>query len=597
MTNIQKALLIVLMVANLAGAFHVFPFSSLFNPEPIYNGEYLFHYYTMYEAKKCFEVGHHFWGYDPYFSAGYPCNIYSNLDNKLLGVLSVLSSDAFLPIYFKLLILFSFIISPFLLYAAALNFGLAQNESLCAYAISIFIWNAGRYPYIKIIGGPWAFTFSCFFSVYFISIIYRYYIRSNLRNYLMLIMMGVLLPLTHVLSMMIVAVPAVAAYLFNFKKGILSQISVILASFIVLISNSFWLIPFFKYVHYKGYTIIPHYITGLGAFWSDMFCGVAANSGIILFIFFIVGLRIYWQKGEYFKLLIFTSLSIWTLYLGYYGEFNKLLIETEPRRFAFAAMLSFVIPAATSFTEYLPIFYNKIKGNMPAKISILLFLIILLWPAVQKQIVRTPLMTKYPDQFYEFSEYLRNNTDKDARILTYLGPGTLPISTKYDEVTYYEMMLPIISHRELISSSVCFFMVKNGFLLNDVFNLGLSKDYSYYFDLFNIGYIATIGYEPKDIYKSVKTKLIKTIKPFSLYRVEREHDFFLKGSGKVESDFNLIKVTGASRGSIVLKYHWFENLRAKPELKIEKYQIAGDPVGFIKVYNGSVMDFVLYCTY
>ena len=76
-----------------------------------------------------------------------------------------------------------------------------------------------------------------------------------------------------------------------------------------------------------------------------------------------------------------------------------------------------------------------------------------------------------------------------------------------------------------------------------------------------------------------------------------EPDFFIKGSGTITSKLNKIKIKNASQGEVVIKYHWLETLSALPAVPMERYEIEGSPIGFIKIINDKIQDIDIYNTY
>jgi len=74
-------------------------------------------------------------------------------------------------------------------------------------------------------------------------------------------------------------------------------------------------------------------------------------------------------------------------------------------------------------------------------------------------------------------------------------------------------------------------------------------------------------------------------------------DYFFEGSGRVVADLNRISVSNASRGRIVLKYHWLESLKTDPELPLRRFDIIDSPVGFIEVENGDIGSFDIVNSY
>ena len=125
---------------------------------------------------------------------------------------------------------------------------------------------------------------------------------------------------------------------------------------------------------------------------------------------------------------------------------------------------------------------------------------------------------------------------------------------------------------------------------------------SKYADLFNVKWIISTDKKVSKIFDTF-TPTVKKVEEipgrttFSIYEIDRKPDYFLVGSGKLTSELNKITIQNAGSNETVIKYHWLETLAVKPELPLEKYEIDKSPIGFIKVDNGDIRDFVIYNTY
>ena len=55
----------------------------------------------------------------------------------------------------------------------------------------------------------------------------------------------------------------------------------------------------------------------------------------------------------------------------------------------------------------------------------------------------------------------------------------------------------------------------------------------------------------------------------------------------MKADYGILKVSNvkSENGAVILKYHWPGVYRVKPDVRMEPYMTAGDPVGFIKAIN------------
>jgi len=83
-------------------------------------------------------------------------------------------------------------------------------------------------------------------------------------------------------------------------------------------------------------------------------------------------------------------------------------------------------------------------------------------------------------------------------------------------------------------------------------------------------------------------KLVRTEGPFRIYEACKEPSFFLRGEGRiVQQRLNSIEVDSArgdpETGDLVLRFHWAETLACRPDCSIEREDIHGARVGFIRV--------------
>lgn len=595
----EKIVLVLLFIVHIAWVFHVFPPQNILNPEPIYNVDYPFHYYNAVAAREMFHASGRLYGYDPFFWAGYPCNVYSDVDIKWVELLLIFAPKAIFPVMFKLIVFASFLLAPVFMYLAGRNFGLLESESLAAFALSIFIWNAGRYTYLKLINGMFSYIFSCFVCIYFLSALYRYLKRPNMKDYFAFAAAAALMPLIHILSVIVVAVPSFVAYIASFRMKILFHASLLFAALLTLFVNLFWIYPFVKFGHYKILFGMPQ-PAGIGRFFGDLFIGVEANLGIILLLFGAYGILLYARRREMLKAVIFISVFLWTFLLAYFGSYSKALLETEPYRFHFMMQLSLIVPASSAICELMPSFYSRIRRNAFATILLAIFLICLFYPVVNKQMMRAYLHTSVPRDYYALSDYVSKNIGRDSRVI-FLPYRMIITDDERQDESFWFWLLPALTGREFIPELTDFHPVKNILLPRRMFNGGLTnkhpRELLSYLDILNVGYIISWGEDPEKYLKYAFISKADRVGRFNIFKVNRPHNFFLKGHGSVVSGYNKLVVKGAGRGPVVLKYHWLDTLRTDPPFKISAYPIKGDEVGYIEVDNKNVTDFVIYNSY
>jgi len=599
MPSRKKMVFAVLLIVHILWVFHVLAPQNIFNPEPIYNVDYPFHYYNAVAAREIFHVSGRTWGYDPFLWAGYPCNVYSDVDNKWVELLLIFAPKAIFAVMFKLIVFASFLLPPVFMYLAAGNFGLLEEESLISFALSIFTWNAGRYTYLKLINGMFSYILSCFICVYFLSVLYKYLKGPNLKDYFAFAATAALMPLIHILSVVVVVIPSFVAYIASFRKKLLFHASVILAALLVVIVNFFWLYPFLRFGHYKV-LLCTDQPSGIGRFFGDLFIGVEANLGIILLVFGAYGILLYARRRETLKAVIFISGFLWTFLLAYFGAYSNTTLETEPYRFHFMMQLFLIIPASSAMYKLIPPFYSRVRRNAFATALLAVFLVSLFYPVVHKQMRRAFLHTSLPGDYYALSDYISKNTGRDSRIIILPYRMIITNDERQDE-SFWFWMLPALTGREIIPELTDFHPLKHLSLFRRMYNGGLTnkspRELLDYLDILNVGYIVYWGEDPESYLKYGFISRMDTVGRFNIFRVKRPHSFFLKGHGSVISGYNKLIVKGAGKGPVVLKYHWLETLRTDPPLKISEYPFKGDEIGYIKVENGNVPDFTIYNSY
>jgi len=125
------------------------------------------------------------------------------------------------------------------------------------------------------------------------------------------------------------------------------------------------------------------------------------------------------------------------------------------------------------------------------------------------------------------------------------------------------------------------------------------QEFKRYLDFYNILWIVALTDESKSYLNTLEPYIfkVKEIEEISIFGIKRKPSFFIKGSGHINADYNEIRVTGASQGEIIIKYHWVPSLRTNPPLPIEPYRTELDPIGFIKVKNGDITSFTIYLSY
>jgi hypothetical protein len=109
------------------------------------------------------------------------------------------------------------------------------------------------------------------------------------------------------------------------------------------------------------------------------------------------------------------------------------------------------------------------------------------------------------------------------------------------------------------------------------------------FNLYNVKWIVCWSDESKKVFSQFPGYLLKLeeIDKFTLYQVNREPSFFIKGKGLVKSDYNRLELSHIvpQDSEVIINYHWMKYFKTNPPRKLERVFVGDDPVGFIRIVD------------
>jgi hypothetical protein len=115
-----------------------------------------------------------------------------------------------------------------------------------------------------------------------------------------------------------------------------------------------------------------------------------------------------------------------------------------------------------------------------------------------------------------------------------------------------------------------------------------------YLDTYNVGWV--IAFTPESVETFQRAPWLRPVARVGRHRIFESADpatAFLKGAGSVRVEYGAMHVTNASRGELVLKYHWAPFLTTDPPQEIAPHVVLDDPVPFIRLPANPVSDFVI----
>jgi len=118
-----------------------------------------------------------------------------------------------------------------------------------------------------------------------------------------------------------------------------------------------------------------------------------------------------------------------------------------------------------------------------------------------------------------------------------------------------------------------------------------------YFERYAVGFVIVTG--DFGILDQRRDLLVpaRVVGGHRIYRTHAEPSFFARGQGRIaRQDLNLVEVADAQGEDMIVRFHWMETLRCRPNCALERSAVGGDRVGFIRVQKPPLR-FQIYNSY
>jgi hypothetical protein len=114
-----------------------------------------------------------------------------------------------------------------------------------------------------------------------------------------------------------------------------------------------------------------------------------------------------------------------------------------------------------------------------------------------------------------------------------------------------------------------------------------------YLEQYNVKWVVVSSPVPELESRTDLLKLESNVYGTRFYRTRVPSSYFVGGGrGEVTASLDRIEVRGSRGGDLVLRYHYLETLRCRPDCSVYRAEALGDRVGFIGV-RGAPRDFVI----
>ncbi|MFO8058752.1 MAG: hypothetical protein R6V10_15805 [bacterium] len=577
---------------------------DLVNKKPVLNVDFCSQYYWAYAAREFYEADSKLWGYDPYFMAGYPLDFVFN-SALPVQLTAVMAEDANLARLIKVCFVASILLVPLTLYFGLSQFGIGRGPALAAAALGLAYFWAGENSFLAHMGMI-SGAFLLHFFLVPAGLLMRFLHERANRPFSFLIFAVPIAFTIHKTAFVLVLPLAVIWVLFYSRKLSGRELFMIAGVFVLAaIFNLHWLYPFFKYLHLKVEDPGTTFFQSQGAL--QALKDLAAIPGfhpyfgtplvrLVILITGIIGfVRLARQEHG-----MMPPLVIGIVFLGiisYFGSYVETLKHLQPYRYV-TAYFYLWLPAAGIGLKVLYDRAAVFKGGEiggPLIFAGGLILILALLPSFIGFSRVAPLTTEMDKPSQEVVSWVKNNTDPGARLLI---EDINEWDTQPGEKALYGgarlvHLLPLLVQRQLVGGPLPNAFIKHhyaGFHDGEFLNEPVKDMTDRVLDRamrdYNIGWVVAWTQESRERFADYEpTVLEKSIDPFDCFRIDREHSYFLQGSGKVKAEFNRIHLSELQpeSGKVKLSYHFANGLHTEPDSKVKGTGKGPDPVGFITI--------------
>lgn len=601
-------LLVIVVVVQLLMVAYTFPVSELSSERLLFHIDSVLHWYDI-SAAASLSPGSPLSGYDPYFSAGMPAGLANTASAKFPAFIAAHSPTWMTPaVIWKWYAFLAPLVAALCLPAAARLLGLGIGAVMTAALLGLLLWWTGMFRWFYT-AGMVSFVLASFVSIPYSAWLFQLLEgKGGSGSVVGAGLVGGLMFFVHPLFPLPVAF-AILAYLALNLRGLQRHRLMIVLSVVPILSlipNLGWLYYVFvaplehssTYIIHQRIVDLSLALKALLGIWEQA-GGTKINP--VIAIAAVAGLLMPTEPGQrrYLVPLVLVGM-FFALYAHTAGALDILARLTQPNRFMPVAYLFLSLPAAVGFSSLTSLAFRSSdsdvwKRRLPAGV-VLLFLgvgvavsLVELGREVSYAPVghygKVPPLVEGPGEMSErILAFLEHRTSKDARVL--FETSFARVHDGAHAAGYYALT----ADREFIGGPYIlsrFSGFWDGFLFDQRVDAIPATEMARYFDLYNIGWIIVHSSASKAYFARLDgVELMESWDGLSMFRVNRPHNFFIKGHGRVvDRGFNRLSLESLEGHEVVLKYHYLEGLQSDVPVTIEPVYQLDDPNPFIRLVD------------
>jgi hypothetical protein len=587
----------------------------MFSKEPVVTTDFALHVYQVDRALGAFRGWGKLWAYDPRVLAGQPAGVVEDLTSKGTELFVILMTK--LGVHpgaaFNIFIVLVHLGLPAAAWASARLFRLSRSESVVVLLLWVLMWFFDSFLHWSWWIGMITWSADCYLAVLYVALLHRGLEDRKVWQFAALAVLGAALTLNHPFGPIGIVLPCALLYLRAARQlRPLQHVMLLLAILAAASTVLVWIGPVLRFRHYVGdadtffrptaESVILDYFD-LVKDWLDT--GTPVRTMLRTLCFVAGGVCLWrWHKARDARALPLATVFLWTIGLAYLSGYFWFARQTQPYRQIGIGMLAAAIPAAVLLRELLaPSALREL--SRPARL-LLVFSLVLIVP----RFVRTA--------FHYFPDYLpervqRGPYDRVSSPITGLSFEARPFESRYHGPTesFRSVRRWLLEHHagrgrvmviqwvlgEYLAASTAL-PILGGLrernvphadahpLRHDPEGMLKPEGLKNYLERYAVGWVVVDGeFGPLDVRRDL-LQPAESVGGFRIYRVRPEPNYAKTGKAQIASQsLNSINVTDASGPELVLRFHWMETLRCRPDCSIERAPEPFDRVGFVRVQS------------
>ncbi len=581
--------------------------------------------YSAEAARRFYENTGNIWGYEPHFMAGYPLSFIWNSNVATQTAARVFSSVPAASVVraFFLAGLFSF---PLLFWWALANFGFTLKESSAGLVLGGLYFLAGL-PVLFFMVGMVTAGFALGVCMVALSFLYRYAEHGGAYSLTGMIVFVSLSLFVHKTTAIVLFVPGIVALWIIFaghaetcaradrSTRAKRLAGILIAAAAAYLLNSFWINPLIANIHnmvsvpeapfWRNYDVLlpfREYFTGVAK--MNMLTlsgpkGVLHSATLCLLLAAGAAGCLQLKKQGETNLALFLILPAAALWLfAYYGAFIPGAGNLNPARYQAFAQLMLAVPGGVGIAK-LANDTGKINaaGWTAAFIVAAVAIGGVIYSSEWLKPIHILLARGVSPEVRMVAEKIKGLPPGGRIMIEDSGDMDVESMGQVYGNTQIVSNFGLMTGREFIGGPYPYVFLKHRratFFDGRAFGKAITDlrpdEMKRLLELYNVKWIVCWSDASKGYFDRYGGDFSKTdaVEQFSFYVVDNyTPSQFISGAGDVEADYGLLKVRTQDRsgGAVVIKYHWPGMYTTKPETRLEKYEVDGDPVGFIKIID------------